>query len=411
MSIALTDLHQRHPLLALGLAACTVLAGGCSREQAPEGPAPVRPVKTMVVEPPDLGSERKFPGRVDAERKAELAFRVPGTVQTVEVKEGDQVQAGQVLITLDPTDYQIALKDAQATFDQAESDYERAQELVAQDFISRTDFDAKEAAWKTAGAALQRAKQDLAYTKLQASFDGVISQRYAERYEEVQAKQAVLAMQDNQSLQVKVDIPEAVVLSVRPSDSGRPEPGRIPVTASFDNKPGQTFDLVLREISTRADPATQTFEATFSMPAPKDFMVFPGMTATVTADLSGVSPEDTPFILPASAVAADAEMAPFVWVVDEPDMTVRKVPVEAGRLRGSSIEVAADLEPGSRVVVAGVGYLAEGMAVRLLAAREEAEPRADEAPNALDLAGGRPAPASEPAPEPDAAGPESAPKE
>jgi RND family efflux transporter MFP subunit len=322
-------------------------------------------------------------------------------VQTLEVKEGDQVEAGQVLMTLDPTDYQIALKDAQATFDQAESDYERAQELVEQDFISRTDFDAKEAAWKTAGAALERVKQDLAYTKLEASFDGVISQRYVERFEEVQAKQAVLAMQDNQSLQVKVDIPESVVLSVTPSDSGRAEPGRIPVTASFDNRPGQSFDLVLREISTRADAATQTFEATFSMTAPQDFLVFPGMTATVTADLSGVSAEDTPFILPASAVTADAEMAPFVWVVDEPDMMVRKVPVEAGRLRGSSIEVAADLVPGSRVVVAGVGYLAEGMEVRLLAAREEAEPRADEAPDAFDPGHVAPGPRSTPSPEPD----------
>jgi RND family efflux transporter MFP subunit len=218
-------------------------------------------------------------------------------------------------------------------------------------------------------------------------------------------------MQDNQSLQVKVDIPEAVVLSVRPSDSGRPEPGRIPVTASFDSKPGQAFDLVLREISTRADPATQTFEATFSMPAPEDFLVFPGMTATVTANFSGVSLEDTPFILPASAVTADADMAPFVWVVDEPDMTVRKVPVEAGRLRGSSIEVEGDFQPGSRVVVAGVGFLSEGMAVRLLAAREEAEPRADEAPAAVNLAGGRPAAESGPAPEPDAVETESASKE
>lgn len=121
------------------------------------------------------------------------------------------------------------------------------------------------------------------------------------------------------------------------------------------------------------------------MPAPEDFLVFPGMT--VTADLSSVSPADTPFILPASAVTADADKNPFVWVVDESEMRVHKVPVEAGRLRGSAIEVAGELEPGSRVVVAGVGYLTVGMEVRLLAAREEAEPRADEAPQALDLGG------------------------
>lgn len=67
-------------------------------------------------------------------------------------------------------------------------------------------------------------------------------------------------------------------------------------------------------------------------------------------------------------------------MVDEANLTVTKTPVEVGRLRGSSIEIKTGLEIGKRVVVAGVGYLAEGMQVRLLPEREEAEPRADEGP-------------------------------
>jgi multidrug efflux pump subunit AcrA (membrane-fusion protein) len=81
-----------------------VLAGGCAGEQGPDAPAPIRPVKTTVVAPPDLGGQRDFPARVDAARKAELAFRVPGTVRTVSVKEGDELAAGQVPVSLDPTD-------------------------------------------------------------------------------------------------------------------------------------------------------------------------------------------------------------------------------------------------------------------------------------------------------------------
>ncbi|MBK5939505.1 hypothetical protein CCR96_09635 [Halochromatium roseum] len=369
------------PVVTLLLLPCCLVLSGCSQEAAPEGPPPVRPVKTLLVASPDLGGERSFPGRVDAEAKAELAFRVPGTVKELLVKEGDQVNEGDVLITLDATDYEIAARDAQATFDRAENDFKRAQELVKDGFISRTDFDAKEAEFKNAQAALERAQQDLDYTQLKASFDGTISQRYVERFEEVQAKQPVLAMQDNNSLQVKVAVPENIIRSLRPRN-GEDQSTRdqVPTWASFDNHPGKRFALTMREVSTRADAATQTFEVTYSMPAPADFMVFPGMTATVTADLSKVTAGERVFSLPATAVTADAELEPFVWVVEEPALSVRKVPVEVGRLTGSSIEVEGGLEPGQRVVVAGVGYLADGMEVRLLTQREEAEPRADEVP-------------------------------
>ncbi|WP_296900800.1 efflux RND transporter periplasmic adaptor subunit [Thiohalocapsa sp.] len=374
------------PVVALTLS----LLPGCSGDDGPPAEPPVRPVKTVLVATPEAGGERKFAGRVDAEKKAELAFRVPGTVQEILVKEGDAVTAGQELIRVDPTDYEIAVRDAQATFDRTESDFKRAQELVEDGFISGSEFDTKEAEFKNAEAALARAKQDLAYTTLQASFDGIISKRYVEPFEEVEAKQAVLAMQDNDTLQVKVDVPESVLLAIRPSDAGRPEPGRVPTWVSFDGRAGKRFQLTLREVSTRADPDTQTFEVTYTMPAPEDFLVFPGMTATVTADLSQLGDAENRVLLPASAVTAGASLEPFVWVVDEPEMTARKVPVEVGQLAGGAIEVTEGLSAGERVVVAGVGYLAEGMEVRLLPQREEAEPRAGERPT---LAEPVPAPA------------------
>jgi RND family efflux transporter MFP subunit len=370
----------RHPLGFLVWILLPFVLIGCSKSEEPVQAETPRPVKTVVVEAPDTGSVRRFPARIDALNKAELAFRVPGTIQELPVKEGDRVEEGQLLVALDPTDFEIAVKDAQASFDRAQNDFKRAQELVKKNFISRSDFDAKEAQFKNAQAALEKAKQDLSYTELTASFPAIIAKRYVQRFEEVQAKQPVLAVHDSTQLEVKINVPENIMLRIRPSGSGGTEPGRIPVTASFDKRPGKEFDLTLREVATRADPKTQTFEVTFTMPAPEDFLVLPGMTATVTADLSKVSLDDSAFFLPAAAVTADESLEPFVWVVDEEEMRVHRNPVEVGRLSGWSIEIKGGLEVGSRVVTAGVGYLAEGMRVRLLPAREEAEPRPDEAP-------------------------------
>ncbi len=150
------------------------------------------------------------------------------------------------------------------------------------------------------------------------------------------------------------------------------------VWASFEAEPNRRFELTFKEVATRADAQTQTFEVTFAMPAPKDLTVLPGMTASVTADLSSAFDEQVVYYVPIAAVTADNELTPRVWIVDEDALTVREQPVALGRMVGSSIEITDGLEPGLRIVTAGAGYLAEGMAVTLMRQSEQAEPRADD---------------------------------
>jgi RND family efflux transporter MFP subunit len=158
----------------------------------------------------------------------------------------------------------------------------------------------------------------------------------------------------------------------------------VPVYATFDLKPGERFALTFKESATRADPKTQTFEVRYTMPAPKDFTLLPGMTATVTADLREVFGEEQVFFLPVTAIAGDTELASFVWVVDEQAGTVKKQPVELGRMVGNDIAVTGEIEPGRHVVTAGTGYLAEGMKVRTVAQPEQAKPRPDDVPLMLE---------------------------
>jgi hypothetical protein len=66
---------------------------------------------------------------------------------------------------------------------------------------------------------------------------------------------------------------------------------------------------------TRAGAATQNFKVSYTMPAPEDFMVFPGMTNTVTADLSQFTVAERASSLPGTAVTPDPELAPFVRVI------------------------------------------------------------------------------------------------
>ncbi len=350
-----------------------LLLVGCEKPQEPEGEPPIRPVKTVLVESSAEGGIRQFPARIDSLNKADLSFRVPGKVKEILVAEGEHVEEGQLLARLDDTDYLIVLNDRRAVWQRAKNDFERAKKLIKDGYISRTDYDKLEAAFTSAEAALKAAEQDLAYTELKAPFAGTVAKRYVEQFEEVQPNEPVLALSDTSSLKVIFDVPEKIILTIKQSS----ERDSVKVWASFDAVPNKKFELRYLEAATQADPQTQTFQITFTMPRPKGLTVLPGMTATVTVDMTNVQEAVQGSLLPLTAVTANAALEPIVWVVDD-NYTVHAHKVELGQMQGSRIQITGGIENGVPVVAAGTAYLAEGMKVRLLPEVEQAEPRPDD---------------------------------
>lgn len=359
---------------------CILLLSACAEEAPPVASDVSRPVKTVVAAGPDAGGVRRFAARIDANKKAELAFRVPGKVQELLVKEGDDVEEGQAVAKLDPKDFQIVVNDRKATYDNAGKNFKRAKELIEKGHISKMDYDRLEAEFKNARAALDSARQDLSYTTLKAPFEGVVAKRHIQRFEEVQAKQAIVDLQNVKLLEVKFDVPESIIRHVRTSGEDRAKQrDKVKIFASFDDLSGQEFPLRFKELATKADASTQTFEVTYTMEQLTGATVLPGMTATVTVDLSEVlHGRDEIFTLPVSAVVGDYKLDPRIWVVDERSMTVKPQAVKVGRMLGHSIEVLEGVEPGSRIVTAGTPFLVENMKVTLMPDLEQAASRPED---------------------------------
>ena len=365
---------------------CLVLSGlaACGSSE-PSTPAPTtRPVKIFVVEGGSTDAIRTFPGTIDAAQRAELAFRVSGRVQQILVKEGDLVEAGQVLARLDPTDYEITLEDRQASFDVAARNFKRSKELIDDGNISRMDFDRMDADYRTSSAALSQAKKRLEYTVLVSPFRGRIAQRRVENYEEIVAKQTVIWLQNIDQLDVVIDLPESVVRSVRPTSKdgvslvGDETISAVLAYAQFEGRSDEIFILTPKELATKADDQTQTFRATFIMEPPTSFNVLPGMTATVVLDLSGIVNLEGVRWVPVRAVQADSGLKPRVWVLNADTMTVFPQSVEIGRMSGGMVEIRSGLAGGEEIVAVGAPYLAQGMQVTRMAVTEQAVPRADD---------------------------------
>ena len=101
----------------------------------------------------------------------------------------------------------------------------------------------------------------------------------------------------------------------------------------------KTYPMRVKEFSSRADPDTLTFQVTLIMPQPEEFNLMPGMTAQVEVALEmRKSPEEKEtahVAIPAIAVLGDEQGDPYVWIVDEKNMTVHRRDLKVGEMTGT----------------------------------------------------------------------------
>ncbi len=343
--------------LILLAAVMSFLIAGCGKEEVKEKREVVRPVKLMTVKDSSGVLTQGFPGTVRAARRAVLSFKVSGPLVALPVEEGQYVKKGDLIAQIDKRDFQIAVAQAQASYREAEQQFRRYKELYAKNQVSRADFDRYRAARDVALAKLEDARNALRDTTLRAPFDGVIAKRYVENYQKVQAKEPIVNLQDISRIEVLVDVPELVMAAIKKKGAGK-------VVARFDSIPGREFPLDIKEYSTEADPATQTYQVVFVMDQPREANILPGMTCSVTA-MDKAAAGQAWILIPAIAVLDAPGDHPYVFVYDPAKGVVHKREVKIGRLEGSSnIQIFEGLKPGDQVVVAGVTKLYDGMKVR-----------------------------------------------
>ena len=175
-------------VIGAGLATPYVLPLGGARAADPvAASAPLAvPVSVAIVEAREAPVFDEFSGRLEAVERVEVRSRVAGAIQKVHFREGDLVQEGQLLLTVDPAPYQAELDrfDAQVAAAEARvalsrADLDRGQRLFDSRTVSQRDLDervnaSKEALanLKAAQAALQTAQLNLSYTQIRAPVDG-----------------------------------------------------------------------------------------------------------------------------------------------------------------------------------------------------------------------------------------------
>ena len=329
----------------------------------------VRPVRSMVVSGRATLPKLLFPGRVRAGEARDMMFEVQGRLVDFKIDRGQRVKKGDVLAKLDTRDYEADVARAEAEFESRRLSYERYSKALGKGGVSKDDVTKAEADYKTARAGLAVAKKALASCTLVAPYDGLVADKYPEELDMVSTGQKILTLLSVDKVKFDITVPETAVISRRLAEVLQDRRRYV----VFDSLPGKEFDVEFEEATTQADPKTQTFTATFSMPAHDDYNILPGMSVTLVieggAKMSEAEGAEAPLVVPTVAVGADESGAHFVWKLVKSDRegeykTVKQV-VETGDTLGTNVVVDKGLAEGDRIAVAGITILTEGRVVTL----------------------------------------------
>ncbi len=319
-------------------------------------PAPQVTVAAPLVHSVDVHDEAV--GRFEAVQSIDISAQVSGRLAAVHFDDGQMVEAGDVLFTIDPAPFAAAVSQAEAERaraaamrDLAAEERRRAETLVDQDAISREEFDRRAsgaaeatAALNAAQARLEAARIDLGYTTITAPIDGRVSDRRIDPGNLVSANDSLL------TTIVSVD-PIHISFAVTPevaSTMGRPGMGAVQqVRFRLEGESAFTHSGRVDFIDNQVDPRTGVVRMRAVVDNP-DGRFSPGQFVRVQFSRGSIA---NAMLVPEAAVSSDQNFK-YVLVVNAENV-VEPRPIGAGPVVDGLRVVQGGLQAEDRVIVAG----------------------------------------------------------
>jgi membrane fusion protein, multidrug efflux system len=422
---------------ALIFTASCIAGGLLARENEVTGSKPLegvaiqgRPAKLAIALPVSSGHYTSYPGSIQPAKKADLHFRVSGPLVAVNVQVGDEVTTGQVLMKIDPRDFErrvnlvknqvdnlqaeylamihgdrsediqmleADLVAAQARDKETTSHFKRMETLLASQVQSRNEYDRAERDMQVSQAAVKRLNANLEKAR-----KGAREEDLAAMKAQIATLETELKVAEDQLADCQLGAPFGGVVTRQCIENFEMVQGGVPVLRIHDISTleisvsvpesvilSQNFDRMvpyevqlsslpdvkipafLKEWNTEAELSTKTFDLVFSLKAPTGIKVFPGMTAEVSGPFAEVSQGSASVYVPSGAVVSTDQGKSSVWVYNLINETIEKRPVVMeGTLGDAYVGINAGLKPGEVVVASGANFLSENMKVIPLNAEE-----------------------------------------
>jgi membrane fusion protein, multidrug efflux system len=338
-------------------------------------PVPVQTVSATTATMDEWQPQIEAVGSLRAVNGADLSFELAGIVKDLRFNSGDDVAAGDILLTLRADDDIARLAALQATANLSEITYQRDQEQFKIKAVSQATLDADAANLKNANAQVAQQQAVLDKKTLRAPFAGHLGVRAVDIGQYINAGTTVVTLQALDPIYADFFLPQQALTQVRLEQA---------VTVRIDTYPNQDFAGTITAINPKIDQATRNVQVRATLKNP-DRRLLPGMYANVSIAAGNKQRYVT---LPQTAVTYNP-YGETVFIVDDkgkdsqgkPQLTARQVFVTAGLKRGDQVAILSGVEQGQTVVTAGQMKLRNGS---LLAIDNTIRPTADANPIPVD---------------------------
>jgi membrane fusion protein (multidrug efflux system) len=313
-------------------------------------------VSTIKASAQDWQPALRAVGTLRAANGADLAMEVAGLVTEVNLKSGEDVKQGQVLLQLRDGDDVAHLQQLEANAQLSKITFERARKQLDAQAISKADYDTAAADYKARQAAVEQQKVLVDKKQLRAPFAGRAGIITTSPGDYLSAGTAVVTLQQLDPLYVDFNVPQ--------SELGRLKVGQS-VSLALDAYPGRVFSGKLSAINPKVDANTRNVQVEATVPN-HDQTLTPGMFAKVSVDVGQLRRQLT---LPQAAIVYNP-YGDTVYVVqpskgkDEHGKpqppTVQQAFVTTGDTRGDQVAILKGITAGTEVVTSGQLKLKNG---------------------------------------------------
>ncbi|KPJ94165.1 MAG: hypothetical protein AMJ53_05850 [Gammaproteobacteria bacterium SG8_11] len=300
------------------------------------GPPPM-PVEVAKVIQGTVNVDISAVGTLQANESVVIRPQISGRIETIHFDEGQNVQKGAVLFSLDASEYRAQVAESEATVKLAQVKFNRSKDLLKKNLSSQQQFDEDSAKLDEANAQLALYKDRLAKTVIRAPFSGVSGLRKVSPGDVVQPGQELVHLEDIHLLKLDFRAPEIYLPDLRTG---------LEVNVVTDAFPNETFAGKVYAIAPRVDEASRSVLLRARITNDRG-MLRPGMFAKVQLRLAS---RENALLIPEEALwPVGKDM--FVYIVVDGKAVMSKVKV-GKRLKGQ-VEILEGLSKGDTVVTAG----------------------------------------------------------
>ncbi len=345
-----------------------VLPAGCSKK-TPQAPQAV-PVSVTQVTQQTLPLELSSFGTVEANMSVTMKSQVAGILTAVHFVEGQEVNNGDLLISIDSSPFEAALRMAQGTLEKdqaqlknAEKDVSRQTELLKKGYASQNDYDNSvtamgvlKATVDSDKAAVENAVIQLGYCSIRSPIDGVIGSISINQGNLIKEKDVAIATINQISpIRISFTLPQQYLPSIRKYMAGNTLEVIVKIPGAEGQEPVRGSLLF---IDNSVDTGTGTIRL-WGLLQNKRHMLWPGLFVNVVLKLAQ---EPNVVVVPSQAVQ-NGQQGQFVYVV-KADNTAEVRPITVQRTTDDS-SVVEGVEPGETVVTDGQLRLVAGAKVQI----------------------------------------------